>query len=195
MEKNLKEEFMAIFRAGIRAVDPYEAIRNNLRLKGDYLLVADHKYKLSDFKRVLVIGAGKASASMALALEEILEDRLDGGLVIVKYEHLADLKKVNIVEAGHPVPDEAGFQGAQALVDLTKDLGKDDLVFCLISGGGSALLPLPVPGVSLTEKQDTTKLLLNCGANIHEINTVRKHLSRIKGGGLARTAYPACYWE
>jgi len=191
MDKSIKEDCMAIFNAGLSAVDPYKAIKTHLRLEEDYLFVADQQYKLTEYKHIFVIGAGKASASMALALEEILGDRLEGGLVVVKYGHLADLEKIKIVEAGHPVPDEAGFQGAKALVNQATDFGQDDLVFCLISGGGSALLPFPVSGVSLKEKQDTTKLLLECGATIHEINTVRKHLSLIKGGGLARTVYPS----
>ena len=128
---------------------------------------------------------------MALALEEVLGNKLNGGLIVVKYGHLEDLEKVKLVEAGHPVPDKAGFHAAQNLVKMAKEFQKDDLIFCLISGGGSALLPFPVSGVSLQEKQDTTELLLNCGANIHEINTIRKHLSQIKGGGLTKITHPS----
>ncbi|MCD6353261.1 MAG: glycerate kinase [Proteobacteria bacterium] len=191
MEKTIREDCITIFKAGIKAVDSYQAVKTHLRVEGNYLVVADQKYKLTDFDHIYAIGAGKATASMALALEEIMGDRLNSGLIIVKYGHLSNLKKVTIVEAGHPVPDEAGFQGAQALLELAQACGKDDLIICLISGGGSALLPLPVSGISLKEKQETTRLLLNCGANIHEINTIRKHLSRIKGGGLAGIAYPS----
>lgn len=191
MGKDLKKECMTIFEAGLKAVDPYEATKNHLRRQGDHLVIAGKEYPLRNFNHIYVIGAGKAGASMALAMEEILEGELAEGLVIVKYGHLADLKKVRLIEAGHPVPDEAGFKGAQALAKMAEGFGEKDLVFCLISGGGSALLPLPVSGVSLKEKQDTTRLLLQCGATIHEINTVRKHLSRIKGGGLARIAHPS----
>jgi len=191
MVEDLKKECMTIFGAGLKAVDPYEATRNHLTRQGDHLVIAGKKYPLRNFNHIYVIGAGKAGASMALAMEEILEGELAEGLVIVKYGHLADLKKVRLIEAGHPVPDEAGFKGAQALTKMAEGFGEKDLVFCLISGGGSALLPLPVSGVSLKEKQDTTRLLLQCGASIHEINTIRKHLSRIKGGGLARIAHPS----
>jgi glycerate 2-kinase (EC 2.7.1.-) len=128
---------------------------------------------------------------MAVALEDVLRERLKRGLIIVKYGHGAHLKKIKVIEAGHPVPDENGLCGAQALVELAKGFGKEDLVFCVISGGGSSLLPLPVAGISLKEKQETTKVLLSCGAPIHEINSIRKHLSQIKGGGLARVVYPA----
>jgi len=191
MSGYFKKECMAIFRAGLKAVDPYEATKNHLRRQGDRLVLAGKEYPLSNFAHIYVIGAGKAGAAMAMALEEILAGELTEGLVIVKYGHLAKLKKVRLIEAGHPVPDEAGYKGAQAVAKMAESFGKKDLVFCLISGGGSALLPLPVSGVSLEEKQDTTKQLLQCGASIHEINTVRKHLSRIKGGGLARMAHPS----
>jgi len=191
MKKTLKNDCLTIFEAGIKAVNPYQAVKHYLKVEGDFLHLPNHTFNLSAFKNIYVIGAGKASAYMALALEEILGDRLNGGLVIVKYGYGAALKKIKVVEAGHPVPDENGLQGAQVLMNLATTLGKNDLVFCALSGGGSALLPLPVVGISLKEKQDTTKALLGCGASIHEINRIRKHLSQIKGGGLARAVYPA----
>ena len=191
MKKNLKKDCLTIFEAGIKAVNPYQTVKHHLKVEGDFLHLPNHSLNLSAFKNIYVIGAGKAIAYVALALEEILGDRLNGGLVIVKHGHGTDLKKVKVMEAGHPIPDENGLRGAQALIDLATAFGKDDLVFCVISGGGSALLPLPVAGISLKEKQDTTKALLSCGAPIHEINSIRKHLSQIKGGGLARVVYPA----
>ena len=191
MKKTLQKECLAIFEAGVKAVDPYQAVKHYLKVEGDFLYLSTHTFNLSAFKNIYVIGAGKASAYMALGLEEILGDRLNGGLVIVKYGHGADLKKIKVMEAGHPIPDENGLQGARALIDSATAFGKDDFVFCVISGGGSALLPLPVAGISLKEKQETTKVLLSCGAPIHEINRIRKHLSQIKGGGLARAVYPA----
>jgi len=187
----LKDVCMSIFQAGLKAVDPYEAVKGVLRLSGDELWVGERRYRLGDFRHIWVVGAGKAGAPMAQAIEEVLGERVEEGIVIVKYGYLADLERIKIVEAGHPIPDEAGRRGTRSLVEMVKGLGDGDLVFCLLSGGGSALLPLPVEGVSLAEKQETTKLLLECGADIHEINAIRKHLSRIKGGGLAKFAYPA----
>ncbi|MBN1253808.1 MAG: glycerate kinase [Deltaproteobacteria bacterium] len=191
MKEDMKDICLTIFRAGLAAVDPREAVKRSLRLKGDDLWVGKRSYRLKDFKRIVVVGAGKGSAPMAQAVEEVLGEWLEGGLVIVKYGYTAPLDKVKLIEAGHPIPDEAGLQGARKLLETVKELGEDDLVFCLISGGGSALLPAPVAGVSLTEKQKTTKILLESGATIHEINAIRKHLSRIKGGWLAKAAAPA----
>jgi len=191
MKKNLKDTCLAIFRAGLEAVDPYNATTRALRLSGEELQVRERSFRLKDFKRIVVVGAGKGSAPMAQAVEEVLGERLEGGLVIVKYGYTAPLERVTLVEAGHPIPDEAGQRGAKNLLEMLTGLGKDDLVVCLLSGGGSALLPAPVEVVSLGEKQETTKILLESGASIHEINAVRKHLSRIKGGWLAKTAAPA----
>ena len=191
MKENVKDTCLAIFRAGLKAVDPYEATKRILRLSGEGLQVGDRNYHLGDFKRIVVIGAGKAGAPMTQAVEEILGDRIEEGMIVVKYGYTAPLKKVKLIEGGHPIPDEAGQHGAGELLKIVNGLGKEDLVFCLISGGGSALLPAPVDGVSLGEKQETTRILLESGASIHEINAIRKHLSRIKGGWLAKTVAPA----
>jgi len=191
VKASLKEDCLDIFRSGVDAVDPYEAMKRYVRLCGEKLMVGDECVDLAQYQRISLIGAGKATASMALALEEILGDRLESGLIIVKYGHLQKLSQTTIIEAGHPVPDEAGFAGAQRLATQAESFSAGDLVFCLMSGGGSALLPYPVEGVSLPDKQETTRLLLESGATIHEINTVRKHLSRMKGGGLAKLVHPA----
>jgi hydroxypyruvate reductase len=134
---------------------------------------------------------GKAAASMAHAVEEILGERLTAGIINVKYGHTAELKTVKINEAGHPVPDAAGLSGAREIVGLLGKTGENDLVICLISGGGSALLPLPAEGLTLEDEQNLTKILLECGAVIHEMNVLRKHISQVKGGRLARLAYPS----
>jgi hydroxypyruvate reductase len=191
MKDTVKDICLAIFRAGLKAVDPYEATKRVLRLSGEGLQVGERTYRLGDFKRIVVVGAGKGSAPMTQAVEEILGDRIEGGMIVVKYGYTAPLKKVKLIEGGHPIPDEAGQRGAGELLEIVRGLGDDDLVFSLISGGGSALLPVPVEGVSLAEKQETTRLLLESGASIHEINAIRKHLSRIKGGWLAKTVAPA----
>lgn len=191
MQMDLKEEARQIFEAGLRAVDSIEAVKRLLTLKGNTLVVGEQELDLEDFERIWAVGAGKASAAMAQAAEEVLGDRITGGLVIVKYDHLAPLSKIRLVEAGHPTPDENGWQATQELIRLVEKLGRRDLVLFLLSGGGSALLPMPVEGITLEEKMAATKLLLKSGASIHEMNTVRKHLSQVKGGQLARLAYPA----
>jgi hydroxypyruvate reductase len=134
---------------------------------------------------------GKAGAAMALAVEAVLGDRLHGGHVIVKYGHRAPVTRVTLHEAGHPIPDEAGVRATSTLIGFVTGHGPRALIICLISGGGSALSPAPVEGITLAEKQEVTRLLLACGATIHEINALRKHISRIKGGQLARLASPA----
>ncbi len=186
-----RQRAIDIFQAGLHAVDPIAAIKSYCQLSGGLLKIDGRNYDLDHFARILVIGAGKAGASMARAVEDILGDRITEGIITVKYGHLDELKRIKIKEAGHPVPDENGCLGARAIYQLASDADEKTLVICLISGGGSALLTMPVDGVSLADKQATTKVLLDCGANIHEINTIRKHLSVIKGGGLARAVYPA----
>jgi glycerate 2-kinase len=187
----MRKDAMEIFRTGVRAVEPAAAVKRYLRREGNRLLVHQKAYDLAEFERIYVIGAGKAGAPMAKAVEEALGERITDGLINVKYGHLSELNRVRLMEAGHPVPDEAGLEGARAILDLASGAQQRDMVLCLISGGGSALLPFPVRGLSLPDKQDTTKILLACGATIHEINSVRKHISEVKGGGLARAAYPA----
>ncbi|MBW2738544.1 MAG: glycerate kinase, partial [Deltaproteobacteria bacterium] len=130
-------------------------------------------------------------APMAAALEDILGERITKGIINVKYKHVAHLDRIKLIEAGHPVPDENGQNGANAILDLAHSAKKDDLLLCLISGGGSALLPLPYKGLTLKDKQETIKELFSCGASIHEINAIRKHTSMIKGGRLALAAHPA----
>ncbi|MDA3903604.1 MAG: glycerate kinase [Desulfuromusa sp.] len=180
-----------IFQTGLQAVAPGAAIKNFCQLNEEMLTVDGQNYDLSRFDKIFVLGAGKAGASMAKAIEEILGERISAGIITVKYGHLEKLETIKIQEAGHPVPDQNGLDGAQAIYRLASSADETTLVICLISGGGSALMPLPVDGVTLEDKQETTKVLLACGATIHEINAIRKHLSVIKGGGLAKTVYPA----
>jgi hydroxypyruvate reductase len=191
MQKDLKKEARQIFEAGLRAVDPNEAVKRFLTLEGNTLLLGEQELDLEDFEGIWAIGAGKASAAMAQAVEEVLGDRVSGGLVIVKYDHLAPLKKIRLVEAGHPTPDENGWRATQQLAEMAEKLDQKDLVLFLLSGGGSALMPMPVAGITLAEKMATTDLLLKSGASIQEMNTIRKHLSQVKGGQLTRLAHPA----
>jgi hydroxypyruvate reductase len=191
MASSLRRQALRIFQAAVKAAAPGEAVRRHLKIEGDSLVAGRQRYRLNAFEKIYVIGAGKAGAQMALAVERLLGRRIAGGLVNVRYGEPARLRRVELNECGHPVPDSNGERGAARIAAIAEQAGADDLVICLISGGASALLPLPAPPVTLAEKQQSTKLLLNCGATIHEINCIRKHISLVKGGGLARLAYPA----
>ena len=191
MIEDHKKALEDIFRAGLKAVDPERAVRKYVRCEGNQLFVGDCSYSLDRFKRILLIGAGKGTAPMAKAQEDILGDWLTSGWIIVKYGHGMPLKKTHIMEAGHPLPDEAGLKATEELLRQIQECTEEDLIICAFSGGGSALLPAPSPPINLDEKQESTRLLLECGATINEINTIRKHLSRSKGGWLAKAAYPA----
>jgi glycerate-2-kinase len=151
------------------------------------LFVGSRRYDLRRYERVVVVGAGKAAAPMARTMERLLGDRLETGLVIVKYGHTVPTKRIVVEEAGHPLPDRAGLRAAGRLQILASSLSKRDLLIVLLSGGASSLMPAPVFGISLNDKQRVTRQLLKCGASIREINTVRKHLSRLKGGRLAES--------
>jgi hydroxypyruvate reductase len=177
---NLHKLAKQIFEHSILSINPYSIIKSRIGLNN-----------LEKFKDIYIIGAGKATASMAKAIEEILNDRITEGIINVKYRHTQPLKKIKINQAGHPIPDEAGKKGALEIINLAKKAKKDDLVICLLSGGASALLPVPVDRVTLKEKQLTTDILLKCGAKINEVNIIRKHISQIKGGRLAQIVAPA----
>jgi len=187
----LRQDAITIFRSALAAVDPEEAVRRHLRIEAGALAVEGRRYDLNGCERVLVVGAGKAVAPMAKALEDLLGDRIAAGLLVVKDGHGLPLRKIRFQEASHPVPDERGVSGTLEILKLLEGARERDLVICLISGGGSALLIAPSEGIGVADKQATTKNLLACGATIHEINTIRKHLSRAKGGQLARAAHPA----
>lgn len=186
----------AIFTKAVAAVNPSKRLEEMLRIEKNCLLIkmeegSEKVFDLNGFDRIFLIGAGKASSSMAQAIEDIFGDRMTKGMITTKYGHILPLKYTEIIEAGHPIPDQKGFDGATKIQALLKETGPKDLVLFLLSGGGSALLPLPVEGITLEEKQEVTQLLLDCGADIQEINTIRKHISQIKGGWLARWAYPS----
>jgi glycerate 2-kinase len=180
MKPNLRKDSLSIFRAALKAADPAAAVTRRLE-----------QLDCSRFRNIYVVGAGKAAAQMARAAERALGRRIAAGLVNVKYGHTAKLRRIEQNECGHPVPDERGAEGARRIAEIAANAGKDDLVVCLVSGGASALLPLPAAPITLEEKQEVTRLVLACGADIREMNAIRKHTSGIKGGQLARLAAPA----
>ena len=180
-----------ITNKALQAVSPDPAMRTALSLDDNILTVYGQTYDLADYERILAVGAGKASAAMARTLESILGDRLHGGLVATKYDHGVELKKIRIMESGHPVPDAAGERAAREILSLANEATDKDLVFCLLSGGASAIVPAPRAPATLAHKQAATRRLLECGATINEINAIRKHISMFKGGHLAKILEPA----
>ncbi len=175
----------------LNTVDSKQIIKSKVSLKNSSLHVNGYTFDLKKFKNVYVIGGGKASGSMAEALEQILGKHVTKGLVNVPHgsKHKAEIIKLH--EASHPIPDEAGVEGTRRMLEMTEQAEEDDLVICLISGGGSSLMPLPRGKISIADKREITDALLKCGATINEINTVRKHISDFKGGWLAKKVYPA----
>jgi len=170
---------------GLAAADAHTAVGRAISRNGEELVIGRRRYDLRRYERMVVVGAGKATASMARAVEQRLGSRLQGGFVVVKHGHVVPTRRIVVAEAGHPVPDRSGQRAAARLCAMAAELGPRDLLIVLLSGGASSLLPAPVAGLTLADKQQTTQELLRCGASIRDINTVRKHLSRIKGGRLA----------
>ncbi len=214
MDNEYREQINAIITAALGAVEPAAAIGRQVTRRGDTLHIGGRAYDLTRYDNLYVVGGGKASGAMAAAIEEIVDGRgergegregatsppsggTEGGrgvlkgVVNVKDGYTAPTRWVRLCEAGHPLPDARGARGAAEMIALLERTTPRDLVLCLISGGGSALLPAPVAGVTLADLQTLTAALLRCGATINEINAVRKHLSRLKGGNLARLAAPA----
>ena len=186
-----RKKLYSIFHAGVEAVNPYRLVLEAVRLDDRSLKIENISYDLNHFKNIIVIGGGKATAPMAQAIESILGRFITDGRIIVKYGHAAKLKRIKVMEASHPVPDEAGVKGTEEIIRMMKQADEKTLVICLISGGASALLVSPAPRITLGDKKIVTELFLKAGASIEELNTVRKHLSKVKGGRLAQIAYPA----
>ena len=198
-----QKDLEAIFRVGLERVNPYSMITQHVRLSDECLFIdlpsGKREIDLKKYDRILLIGAGKASGRMALAFEDLLGDRISGGLVCVKYGHTEVLKHVEIMESAHPVPDENSVLGAKRIAALAEEADERTLVINCISGGGSAILSYPMdghlsgglPDITLDDKQAATGALLRSGASIQEINCIRKHISGIKGGRLVRMLYPA----
>ena len=180
-----------IFLAGVQSVLPDKMIRAHVFVKDGTLFICDISIPLTDLNCIYVIGAGKATALMAKEVENILGELITEGIVVVKYGHACYLKHIELVEAQHPVPDSRGYEATQKILKIAKKANKNDLIICLISGGGSALLTDFPEGLNLNDIIITNSLLLKSGADIKEMNAVRKHLSKVKGGQLTNTAYPA----
>ncbi len=188
----MRKHALQIFRAALTAADPYTAVLRHLKFDGRTLIAGRRRYRMADFDRIQVIGAGKASAGMARAVESLLGRRIAGGVVNVPDGTTAKVRRIELNPAGHPIPEQRGERGALRMLEIAREAGPRDLLICVISGGASALMPAPSPRLTLAAKQEITRKLLHAGATIHEINTVRKHLSLIKGGQLAAAASPAC---
>lgn len=187
--RELRQSARQIWEAALSAANPSTCIRNFIQVNDGVLSVGGKEFDIRG--RLIVIGAGKPSARMAQVIEDVLGEHISGGLVVTKYGHALPLARIELVEAAHPLPDAAGVQAVHRTRALVSGLTADDIVLCLISGGGSALWPAPAEGITLEEIQDVTSLLLRAGATIRELNAVRKHLSELGGGQLARWAAPA----
>jgi glycerate 2-kinase len=187
------ETITRVLAASIQAVDPEIAVKKYLQRDKNQLTLGGKIYNLADIERIFIVAFGKASLPMAQAATEIIADRLAAGIVITKENSKFNTNQspFTIVQASHPVPDQRGIEGAEQIINLLKTTTENDLVLCLISGGGSALLTAPVERISLDNLQQLNRSLLACGATIGEINTLRKHVSRLKGGSLARLAHPS----
>ena len=178
-----------MLRDALDAVNGGKALRRTIHKRGDVLTIGSRRYDLRKYRRIVVVGGGKAAAPMAHAIEPILGRRLAGGVVITKYGHTVRTKCIRVAEAGHPVPDRAGLAATRGMLSLASSLTREDLLVVLLSGGASSLMPAPVSTVTLADKQHMTRLLLRCGAGIRDINSVRKHLSNLKGGRLAASTH------
>ena len=188
-------DLVTIFREAVHAVDPAGLIERHVKKEGRSLLIDTHEKTISEdlssYQEIIVLGIGKASARMAAAMEGILGPDLAKGLVITKYGHGLHLAKTHVFEAGHPIPDGNSMDGACMLTRIARDADEHTLIINLISGGGSSLFTLPANGISLKDKIETTRVLLASGADIDEVNCIRKHISKVKGGRFAKIAYPA----
>lgn len=175
--------------AGIDAAHPRRVVRSSVSLDGNRLTIEDATYDLGDYEEVLVVGGGKATGTVATALADILGDRLTGGAIVT--DEPISIPGVETYEGGHPVPNEEGVGGAERTLEIAESAGEETLVLAAITGGGSALMTAPAEGIGLADVRTVTDAMLEAGMEIHDINAVRKHLSAIKGGNLARAAAPA----
>jgi len=186
-----RDDAETIWRAALAAVDPWGLIRSSVERQGDTLRVKDREFDLAAYEHVSLISVGKAAAAMGEALASVLDERLTSGLVVVPWPVRAEGSRLEYLEAAHPIPDARSVEAARRVIEIASKAGEKDLLLVCISGGGSSLLTLPAEGITLDKKRRLTEDLLRAGATIQELNVVRKHLSGIKGGQLARAAFPA----
>jgi len=192
LDRRARKLAISALNAALEAADPKNIIKSKVRVEKNSLKIGNLSFNLREFRNVFVVGGGKASGCMAEAVEELLGDRIKDGAISVPYACPAyETKRVKLEHASHPMPDVAGVRSAKRILDLASEAEENDLVICLLSGGGSSLMPQPCAGVALRDKRRVTDALLKSGATINEINAVRKHLSAFKGGWLAKRAYPA----
>ena len=192
LDRKARALALASLEAALEAADPKRIIESKVAIKNRRLKIGEHEFDLRNLEHIYVIGGGKASGKMAEALESILENRISNGVVNVPYgSGPYKTRNIRLQEASHPIPDHAGVKGAEAMLDLANHAERKDVIICLVSGGGSSLMPLPKGRITLNDKRRVTDALLKSGATINELNTVRKHLSSFKGGWLAKEAYPA----
>ncbi len=187
----MRTTLKAIHTAAVAAVNPATAVQAHCHLEGDLLIVDKKQWDLNTYERIVILGGGKASAPMGAALEKILGERISAGLIVVKYGHTCPTEHIVLREAAHPVPDEQSHAATEEIVALAHSCTEKDLVICCLSGGASALLCAPHAPMTLADKQTLTQQLLGSGVDIHAMNTVRKHVSQVKGGGLAQAIAPA----
>jgi glycerate-2-kinase len=191
LNKKARKLALKTLERALNAVDPKQIIKSKVFLKNSTLHVDKYSFNLKKFRNIYAIGGGKASGAMAEALEKILGNHIKDGIVNVPYNDESKTKIVKIHGASHPIPDEKGVEGTRRMLEIAENANERDLIICLISGGGSSLMPMPRGEISIADKREITDALLKCGATINEINTVRKHISDFKGGWLAKKAYPA----
>jgi glycerate 2-kinase len=186
-----------IMDAALNSVEPTQTVLKHVNRDGNLISFQDQKYDLDHYKRIFLVSLGKAALPMTQAMVQILQDQLTGGIILIKEGYISDINRgqlptnISIIEAGHPLPDKRGIDGSRRIAKLLENVDERDLIICLISGGGSALMTDPASDISLEDMQLLTSQLLNCGASIDEINTIRKHIERLKGGWLARIAAPS----
>jgi glycerate 2-kinase len=189
--KDHNDHLRKLAQAAIEAVDPYKAVARSLRFGDSALLIGEHSYALDQDACIYVVGAGKAGEAMAKAVESILGDHVTDGVIAIPQKSSSEPRHIRLIHAGHPLPTKGSIQAGEAIQELLVQTRETDIVLALISGGGSALLELPLKGLELQDLQRTNDLLIKSGAPIQEINIVRRQLSRVKGGGITRMAAPA----